>query len=64
VVGGGVIFKGNPSFIINQTRAINNFSFAGYIYDTRNKLDKLFAVKLFFAQFFFPYILYVFKKSV
>ncbi len=63
VVGGGFIFKGNPNFVINKTQLLTGFSLAGFICDTRNKLDKIFSRKLFLAQFFFPYILYVFRKN-
>lgn len=61
-VGGGVIFKGNPPFIIRDTERITSYQFAGFVCDTRNKLDILLAKTLGTAQLVFPYLLYVFKK--
>ncbi len=63
VVGGGVIFKGSPGFIVSSTKNLIGFAFAGYVFDLRTKLDKLFAKSMFFAKFYFPYIVYVFKKE-
>jgi len=62
VVGGGYIFKGNPKFVIESIKNLTHFSFQDFICDTRGKIDKLFAKRLGLAQFYFPYILYVFKK--
>lgn len=61
VVGGGVIFKGNPRFIISDTEHITGAVFAGFTCDTRNKFDRVIARNLILAQWYFPYILYVFK---
>lgn len=61
-LGGGCMFKGNPKHIIESVKKLTNLSFQGYICDKRSKLDKLFSLKMFSAQFWFPYILYVFKK--
>jgi SAM-dependent methyltransferase len=63
VVGGGKIFKGNPKFIIKSMEKLIPAYFQGFICDRRNLLDKILAKKLNIAQFFFPYILYVFKKK-
>ncbi len=63
VAGGGVIFKGNPNFVISDTERITGFSFLGFVCDVRTKIDKLFSLRLSLAQFFFPYILYVFRKK-
>lgn len=62
VVGGGLIFKGNPKFIIKSMEKLAKVSYLGFICDTRNKFQKIFAKKLWLAQWYFPYILYVFKK--
>ncbi|HLP86290.1 MAG TPA: class I SAM-dependent methyltransferase [Candidatus Paceibacterota bacterium] len=62
VIGGGCIFKGNPSFIIESIKKLTNMSFEGFMCDTRNKFDKLLAKKISVAQFIFPYLLYVFRK--
>ncbi len=63
VLGGGYIFKGNPNFVINEALGLADLSFIGFICDSRNKLDKILAKRLSIAQFFFPYILYVFRKK-
>lgn len=62
VVGGGVIFKGNPRFIISDTEHITGAVFTGFACDTRNTFDRLIARNLSLAQWYFPYILFVFKK--
>lgn len=64
VIGGGYIYKGNPTQVITEVVGATGFSFAGYTCDARNKFDRLFARKLKMAQFLFPYILYVFKKPL
>ena len=61
VVGGGYIFKGDPCFVIADTERITGMKFQGFIADTRNKLDRLFAKRLWLAKWWFPYIVYVFK---
>lgn len=63
VVGGGVIFKGNPKFIITETEKICGFEFLGYTCDARNKMDRVLMRHLSVAQFIFPYLLYVFKNK-
>jgi SAM-dependent methyltransferase len=62
-VGGGVLFKGNPSFIIADTERMTGYRFAGFVCDTRNKWDRFLARKQVTAQLVFPYVLYVFRKG-
>lgn len=63
VIGGGYIYKGNPAQVIREVIDTTSFSFMGFTCDSRNKIDRLFARDLRVAQFLFPYILYVFRKS-
>lgn len=62
VVGGGYIFKGNPDFVIESVGKLTRFLFQGFITDNRNKLDKLLSKNIWLSKFYFPYILYVFRK--
>ncbi len=63
VIGGGNVFKGNPSFIIESVQKLTKLSFQGFICDKRSRLDKIMARQIILAQLYFPYILYVFKKE-
>lgn len=62
VVGGGVIFKGKPRYVIDQTIALTGFDFVGFTCDSRNRISHMFMRSLFSASLIFDYILYVFKK--
>jgi SAM-dependent methyltransferase len=62
VVGGGKIYKGNPGFIVSDTKHLTNFSFIGIACDCRNRIDSLMSKSIKTAQFWFPYLAYVFKK--
>ncbi len=62
VVGGGTIFKGNPAFIISDTQKITGAHYLGFLVDSRNKLERFLSRSLFASKFYFPYLLYVFKK--
>lgn len=64
VVGGGVIFKGNPKFIISETERFTQCKYVGHTTDCRTKIDKLFNKSFFASKLYFPYLLYVFKKEV
>jgi SAM-dependent methyltransferase len=62
VVGGGCLFKGKPSYVIDRTEALTGCCFAGFTCDARNRVSRKLARSLFSAQFAFEYILYVFQK--
>lgn len=62
VIGGGNIFKGNPDFIIRDTEKITTTKYLGFLADSRNKLERFLSRNLFTSKFYFPYLLYVFKK--
>lgn len=63
VIGGGVLFKGTPQFIIKHTQKTTGLEFAGFTADCRNILERKISKNLVLAQFLFPYLFYVFKKS-
>ncbi len=62
VVGGGNIFKGNPDFIIRDTEKLTATKYLGFLADSRNKFERFLSRNLFTSKFYFPYLLYVFKK--
>lgn len=62
VVGGGNIFKGNPDFIISDTEKLTATKYLGFLADSRNKFERFLSRNLFTSKFYFPYLLYVFKK--
>lgn len=63
VVGGGNIFKGNPDFIISDTEKLTGAKYQGFLVDSRNKFERFLSRNLFTSKFYFPYLLYVFKKE-
>ncbi|MBP9762637.1 class I SAM-dependent methyltransferase [Patescibacteria group bacterium] len=63
VVGGGVIFKGKPSFVIRQAERAAGVKYIGFTADARNWFERKAARRLKLAQFVFPYLLYVFRKA-
>jgi len=64
VIGGGYIYKGTPRQVIKEVIGETRFSFEGFTADARNKYERLLMRKLWVAQWFFSYLLYVFKKSL
>lgn len=62
VVGGGNIFKGNPDFIIRDTEKLTSTKYLGFLVDSRNKFERLLSRHLSTSKFYFPYILYIFRK--
>ena len=62
VVGGGNIFKGNPDFIINDTKKLTSTRYLGFLVDSRNKVERFLSRNFSISKLFFPYILYVFQK--
>lgn len=63
VIGGGLIFKGNPEFIINEVEKSSPLTFLGFTVDSRNKIERFLARNINTAKYIFPYIFYVFKKA-
>jgi SAM-dependent methyltransferase len=63
VVGGGVIFKGKPSFVIRQAERAASVKYLGFTADARNWFERKASRRLKLAQFIFPYLLYVFRKA-
>lgn len=64
VVGGGNIFKGNPDFIIRDTEKLTGSRYLGFLGDSRNKFERFLARNLSTSKFYFPYLVYVFKKPI
>jgi SAM-dependent methyltransferase len=62
VVGGGILIRSNPKFIIDETKKLTSFKFIGFTVDARNRLDRLLMKNFPVSQLVFPYLLYVFKK--
>ncbi len=63
VVGGGVIFKGNPTFVIRQSVQEMDARFLGFCADARNGFERKASRRLYLAKWVFPYLLYVFRKE-
>lgn len=63
VVGGGRIFKGNPEYVIRRTGAVTGMRCIGYTCDIRSRISSFLSKNLHLAKYFFPYILYIFKKA-
>ncbi|MFN8255476.1 MAG: class I SAM-dependent methyltransferase [Bacteroidales bacterium] len=62
VLGGGILFKGQPKYIINRTEELTGFKFIGFTCDIRNRFDGLVSRSLFLSSIIFGYILYVFEN--
>ncbi len=62
VIGGGNIFKGNPDFVIKDTEKLIGVKYLGFLVDSRNKLERFLSRHLCVSKFYFPYLLYIFKK--
>ena len=61
VVGGGTLFFGTPKSIVRMTENVTGFRLQHKFFDTRTRIDNIIC-RLGLGDFYFPYVLYVFKR--
>ena len=62
VVGGGTLIKSSPTQMLNNFKEFGDLEFTEMIFDKRNRFESLIS-KLWVKKYFFPYIMYVFRKK-
>ena len=61
VVGGGVIWKSSPRYLVHQTEVLG-FKFLDFAVDARTRLDSRVSRSFVLSTYVYDYFLYVFRK--
>jgi hypothetical protein len=62
VVGGGILCKTSQNYFSKTLNEFKNLRLEKYIYDARNKIERRIALSKFLSSYYFPYVMYVYRK--